>query len=306
MKKIWLILISLFLGLSIVAASTNTTPRTDDDLGVNKKWNINANNIENVKRTPRVDASEKVYDFAEIMTEAEEAELYNKIKNYIDETHMDMVILTIDKEFSDTEIDDYAVDFYDYNDFGLDYEKYDGIIIVRNINSYNRYFNIHSFGNAQLYYDYWTLEAILDEIYEDIRNDRYLDGFSKFIASARSYYNEGPSKDYYVDDDGYLQKNPPVYVLPLVPALGISGFVTLIVMIVLIKKNKMIKKETSAGVYMDRSTVCYNKKVDQFLHSHTSSYTVSSSSGGGGGHSGGGSHSGSSGGGHSSGGGRHG
>ncbi len=307
MKKIWLILISLFLGLSIVAASTNTTPRTDDDLGVNKKWNITESNIENVKRTPRVDASEKIYDFAEIMTEAEEKELYDKIKAYIDETNIDMVVLTIDKELSDSEIEDYAADFYDYNDFGLNFEKYSGIILIINMNSYNRFYNIYTFGNAQLYYDYNTCESILDEIFYDIKNGNYYNGFSSFVESANYYFDRGPDEDYYIDDDGYIKKNPPKYVLPLIPAAGISGFITLIIMIVLIKKNKMVKKETLAAVYMDRSTVRYNKKVDQFLHSHTSSYTISSSSGGGGGGGGGGhsSHSGSSGGGHGGGGGRH-
>ena len=75
MKKIYLIILTFVLGLNIVSASTNTTPRTDDDLGVNKKWEINEKNIDNVKRTPRVDASEKIYDFAEILTEEEEKKL---------------------------------------------------------------------------------------------------------------------------------------------------------------------------------------------------------------------------------------
>ena len=299
MKKIYLVLISLFLGISIVTASTNTIPRTDDDLGVNKKWNITEQNINNVKRTPRVNASEKIYDFAEVLTEDEEKTLYDAIDEYIGYTKMDMVILTIDKEFSDYEIEDYAADFYDYNDFGIDFDKYSGIILVRNVNSYNRFFNIYTFGNAQLYYDYDTCELILDAIYDDLKNDRYLNGFNSFISLSRSYYDRGPDTDYYVDDDGYIHKN---YQLPIGLALIVSGITTLVTMIVLVKKNKMVKKETQAGVYMNHDSVRYNRQVDQFLHSHTTFYTVSSSSGGGGG----GSHSGSSGGGHGGGGGRHG
>ena len=65
----------------------------------------------------------------------------------------------------------------------------------------------------------------------------------------------------------------------------------------------MIKKETEATHYMNKASLNYTKKQDNFITSHTTSYTVSSSSGGGGG---GFSSGGSSGGGFSSGGGRHG
>lgn len=299
MKKLFLTLITFFLGFNLVFASTNTIPRTDADLGVNKKWNINEKNIANVKRTPRVDAKEKIYDFAEIITDEEESELLNKIEAYIAETNMDMVILTTDLAYNDYEIEDYAADFYDYNDFGLKYPLYSGIILVRNINSYNRFFNIYTFGNAQLYYDYDTCEAILDYIYDDLRSDSYLSGFTKFIESASSYFKKGPDDTKYVDEDGYIHIK---YQIPWKASIIISAIVTSITMIILVKKNKMVKKATEASVYSDKEKLIFSRKVDQFLHSHTSSYTISSSSGGGGG----GSHSGSSGGGHGGGGGRHG
>ncbi len=304
MKKFYLILITLFLGINNVFASTNTIPRTEEDLGVNKKWTINEKNIGNVKRTPRVNASEKIYDFANIISDEEEQKLYQEIKNYIDYTKMDMVILTIDLELNDSEIEDYAADFYDYNDFGIDTPKYDGIILVRNANNYNRFFNIYTFGEAQLYYDYDTCERILDYIFDDIKNNRYLSGFSKFISSSKSYFDKGPRDDWYVDDYGYVYVKRE-YHIPWKTSIIISSIVTLITIIILVKKNKMVKKETLANVYINKDSIYYRNKVDQFLHSHTSSYTISSSSssgGGGGSHS----HSGSSGGGHGGGGGRHG
>ena len=306
MRRIYLIILAFILSLNIVSASTNTKPRTDEDLGVNKHWKITDQNIDNVKRTPRVDASEKIYDFGEILTEEEEKTLYEKIKEYIDYTKMDMVILTVDMPYTyDSENEDYAADFYDYNDFGLDFEKYSGILLLRNKYSEDPYFNIYTFGNAQLYYDFYTCESILDDIFDEIKGKDYLNGFEHFIRLSKSYFDRGPDEGYYVDDNGYIHQNPPTYHLPLGTAGVVSGIATLITMIVLVKKNKMVKKETLASVYVDRDTVKYNNKVDQFLHSHTSSYTVSSSSGGGGGggHS---SHSGSSGGGHGGGGGRHG
>ncbi len=300
--KYFILLLSLIIGLTNVKASTITFDRTEDDLGVNKKWTIDESNIDNVKATPRVDASEKIYDYAEILSASEEDQLYNSIKNYIKTSNMDMVILTVELPYSDQQIEDYTADFYDYNDFGIDFDLYSGLIIVRNINSYNRYFNIYTFGNAQLYYPYERCENILDYIYNDIYTENYLSGFNSFISYSTQFYNDGiPSnyKNYYVNDMGYLTKR---YTIPWFLAFIISGIVTCVIMIILISKNKMVKKASVAKEYLDSSSVNYTNRSDNFITSHTTSYTVSSSSGGGGG----GSHSGSSGGGHGGGGGRHG
>lgn len=300
--KYIVLLLTLVIGISNVNASTITFERTEDDLGVNKKWVIDENNIDNVYATPRVDASEKIYDYAEILSDSEENQLYDSIKSYIETSNMDMVILTIDLPYNDEQIEDYTADFYDYNDFGIDFDLYSGIIIVRNINSFNRYFNIYTFGNAQLYYPYERCEEILDYIYNDIYTENYLAGFNSFISYSSEFYNDGiPSNynNYYVNDMGYLTKR---YTIPWFLAFIISGIVTCVIMIILISKNKMVKKASIAKEYLDNSSVNYTNRSDNFITSHTTSYTVSSSSGGGGG----GSHSGSSGGGHGGGGGRHG
>jgi hypothetical protein len=57
-------------------------------------------------------------------------------------------------------------------------------------------------------------------------------------------------------------------------------------MLIMIKKNKMVRKATTAGQYLNQGSINYTQKVDQFTHSHTTHYTVSSSSGGGGSHGG--------------------
>ena len=58
--------------------------------------------------------------------------------------------------------------------------------------------------------------------------------------------------------------------------------------IVYLNENKMVKVATRASEYLDSSSVQYTEKSDRFIHSHTSSYTVSESSGGSGGGAGGG------------------
>lgn len=267
--------------------------------GVNKHWNITSNNLSNVKSTPFVDASTKVYDFADILSSSEEKEIYSYIDNFIEKTHFDMVFVSIDMPYTyDSKNEDFASDFYDYNDFGINFDRYSGILLLRNDYSSDRYYDIYTFGDAQLYFDQERYDDILDGIYDDFVSKDYVNGIEEFISKCSSYYDKGYAYKYrnaYVDADGYIHYN---YSVPIFACLVGSGVITLIVMVILVKKNKMVRKATSASEYLVKNSINYNQHVDQFINSHTTHYTVSS---GGGGSSGG-----SSGGGHSSGGGRHG
>lgn len=305
--KIFFIIALFFTNIINCSASTKTFDRENlPNYGVNKNWKITSSNKQKILNTPAVDASEKVYDYADILTDEEEAILKERIDDFIEKTKMDMVIVIPSFSYNDdSENEDYAANFYDYNDFGMANEKNSGVLFLRNADSTDPYFNIYSYGNAQLYYDYDRLERVLDLVYPDISSKNYLRGFARFITKMKDIYNSGPSsnlKDYKVNGNGYLYKP---YKIPWLETLGASLLITIIVLVVLVKKNKMIMRASSATEYLDKESFIINERKDKYVTSHTSSYTISSSSGGssGGGFS---SHSGSSGGGHSSGGGRHG
>ncbi len=307
-KKILCLFIVFFMFITVSNASVQTFDRQElENYGVNKKWNINSSNLSNVLNTYKVNASEKIYDYSDILTDEEEKEIYKEIDEFIKKTNIDMVFVSVDLPYqSDKTNEDFAADFYDYNDFGIDFKNYSGILLLRNTYEEDPYFNIYTFGDAQLYFSFNRLENTLDSIYDDFHSGRYYDGIDIFIKKMTSYYNSGIAnemKEYEVNEDGYLYK---AYRIPYIPVILISGALTFIVMFILVKKNKMVSTATKATEYLDKSSINYTNKQDNFITSHTSSYVMSSSSGGGGG--GGSFHSsgGSSGGGHSSGGGRHG
>lgn len=302
LKQLIIITICLLINITIVSASTKTRERTSENkYGVNKHWNITNSNISNVKNTPYVNANEKIYDFADILTEEEEKEIYIKIEEFIKETHIDMVFVSIDMAYyNDTQNEDYAADFYDYNDFGIDFENYSGILLLRNKYSRDPYFDMYTFGNAQLYFNQARYDDVLDSIYDYFYKDNdYERGLEIFIKKCKKYYDRGYAPNYkysYVDKDGYIHEN---YHIPYLACAAGTLTITLITMIILIKKNKMVRKAITATEYLDKGSINYTQCSDNFIRSHTTHYTVSSSGGGGG-------HGGSSGGGHSSGGGRHG
>lgn len=299
----------------LVTSNKSNTPVTkertaENHYGVNKKWQITDKNMSNVMRTHYVDANEKVYDFSDILTDEEEEELRQLIYDFYEKYNTELIILTDSLVYhNDSDNDYYVADFYDYNDFGINNPQYDGIVIFRNTYVADPYYASVRFGNAQLYIEYNRNETILDAIYPNIHSGNYLEGFKQYIKLVTNYYEQGLSNDaqnYYIDDNGYITKNKTPNAAAIktmaVRASLISAVVALIATLVAKGKNKMIIKATKADDYVNK--VHYTKKVDEFVRTVTTSYTISSSSGGGGG---GGFHSsgGSSGGGFS-GGGRHG
>ena len=305
-KLFLFIFILLLFPLNVFAMPTTYERSNYDNLGVKKDWNITSSNRNNVLNTKLVDASEKVYDFSDVISDEDEKTIYEKIKEFVDETNMDFVFLVINEPYTnDSENEDIAADFYDYNDFGLDFKDYSGIVLLRNTYEKDPYYAFYTFGEAQLYFPSSRCDYVLDDIYNDFHSGNYVSGINTFIDKFTSYYHQGiPSnmKNYKIGEKHELLK---VYVIPWIGIIGADLLVILITMIILVKKNKMVKKKLEMNAYYNNNGADYRVKTDQFIRSFVTSYTVSSSSGGNSG-GGGGSHFGSSGGGHSFGGGRHG
>ena len=310
MKKYFkiIIFISLLFSFNVVFASTKTFERNEsNNYGVNKNIDVQ-DKLYYIEKTKMVDASEKIYDFSNILTDEEEKELHDEIIKFIEHTNMDMVILTDSVPYSyDSENDDYAVDFYDYNDFGINSSTYDGVILFRNTYEEDPYYGVYMTGKAQLYFTFDRYDSTLDNIYSYFVNKDYLNGMKLFISEFSEYYDSGIPSDYsdaYIDENGFVVV-PKKYTPPILLAGIISVIVTSITISILVKKNKMVYKETQANKYLDENSIRYNKKESHLVSTHTSRHynppSSSGSSSSGGGHSFGG----SSGIGHS-GGGRHG
>lgn len=282
MKKFKFVFLIFILFITTnVSASTMTYDRNSaENYGVNKNITITNSNKNNVLKTPLVNSDEKIYDFADILTPSEETEIYSYITEFRNKTGFDMVFVTIDSYFSSDNLNDtFASDFYDYNDFGLDIENYSGVLIYRNNNSSTRYFGLYSFGDAQLYYNTYRIDNILDEIESDFKHDYYEDGVYTVVSMLNEYYDDGIMSSYknaYIDENGIIRFN---YSIPFIPCLIASVVITFITMLIIVKKNKMIRKASKATEYLNKESISMLESRDEFINSHTSSYTIQSSSG---------------------------
>jgi len=229
MKRLRWILIFILLLIPNSVNAVNIYNRDNlDNYGVNKKWIIDDSNINNVLSTYKVDSKEKIYDFSNVLTDEEEILLKQKIDKFIEKYDTELIILIDDLYYTyDTKNETYATDFYDYNDFGLQFDGYDGIILFRNTYASDPYYDMYTFGDAQLYFSQTRYDDILDSIYSNLKIKNHYVGFSMFIDKVEHYYEMGiPSSmdGYIVDENGFLQER---YTVPWTICIIISSIITI-------------------------------------------------------------------------------
>lgn len=293
MRKVcYLLLIVILFSFCIVpvSASTNTFSRTEDNLLVSSDITVTSQNIDNILNTPAVDASEKVYDFAELLTLSEEEKLYHQVEQFMDSANLDLVIVTI-SENNKLNAREYADDFYDYNGFGTDSE-HSGVLFLVDMDTREIYMS--TTGKAISLYSDYRIDMTLDAISQEFSNQNYYQGITKFVTILKNYDTIGlPSnKDskYAIGDDGEVYREFPWLIV-----LGVPFAITAIVIGVMIHKNKLVRAATSSREYLDKDSLKINTVSDRLIFTNT--VAVPRSTGSSGSSSGGGSsrHSGSSG-----------
>ena len=281
MKKIlyftvFIVLLYLISTIPVSAKEIRTCLRTENDLRVREQF-INKNNHYDILNTPCVDEVQKVYDFADLLTDEEEDKLYNEALNFIEATNYDIAIVTTNNNTKKNEVA-YADDFYDYNYFGKN-ETRDGILLL--IDMTNRQVYISTTGNAILMY-YSRIDSIIDAGYTDLKNEKYYDTFSKMTSKMIDYFRLGvdkeDAKEIFIDRYG-----KPSYIKYIsYPMVGfISGIITLITSIIIYNTSKLKIKVGSTISYLKDYKI--KRKEDNFVNTivtHTLRYNDTSSSGG--------------------------
>lgn len=230
--------------------------------------------------TPTVDNTQKIWDYANLLNDSDEADLKTKIDEYIAKTNFDLVVVTIDNNpYSgyDAPIN-YAMDFYDYNGYGIDKHR-SGVIIL--IDMQNREIIFDRSGEGLLYYDDERGQVISDSIAEYLKTESYLSGLKEGIRLSQECYDSGipeSNDDFYINENGEYVKRIEVkekkvnFVASFVVGLLGSGLIVLIHL----KKYKQIKEAKYANDYMVGEN--NKKKVDQFQFTNTTRVRVNNDS----------------------------
>ena len=292
MKKIVLSLI-IFLLPIVSFASTNTYPRTEDDLRINSWITVTEENKDNILNTPSVNEEEKIYDFADLYTDEEEKNLYTAVYDYTQRRNLDLVIVTINDNFESTQ--EYADDFYDYNNFGFGSER-DGLLFL--VDMENRYVYISATGGAMALYPDVECNMITEQVYTYFSDQHYYDGTYQMIKTLDTYYELSYNSDNDIDEYAYNKADVNyLYVFIFATVCTIIGIV------ILIKRNDLVKVATTSEEYYDKGSVGVHRIKDVVIGHYVTKHAIPRDTGShGGGFSGGGGHISSSGSSHTGGG----
>lgn len=266
MKKIRiivsLIIICICFSCSSVFASTKVNTRTEGNYLVPADVIITESNKAAILGTPAIDASEKIYDFADLLSASEEETLYKNVKHFIDSTNIDYVIVTISKNNKDSS-KNYARDFYNYNDF-----KDDGIIFL--IDRDNKGIYMTTSGRAVELFPDSRMEPILKNAFNLTKEKKFYEACKSFTTSISEFVQIGV-----ISDDGEVVKvgkDGTVKVSRDYHLLEISLFAlvgTAIIIGILILNSRMVRKATSARDFLNKDTMKIIDISEMFLGTRT-------------------------------------
>lgn len=157
----------------------------DDDSSADKALPTERENTESPE--------ERVFDYADVLTDEEEELLREYIAAYEDRCAMDIVIVILDEDIEE-EMDadwedamqEYAEDFYDDNKFGYDEPYGDGVLLLDNWYSGQAGSWITTSGRLADEYSQEDLDMIFDVMFSQIEEDPFT-AYSSFVYMIAEY-----------------------------------------------------------------------------------------------------------------------
>ena len=224
------------------------------------------NNVSVTESAPESAAADRtlplVTDNADILTDAEEAELSIKLKELGDKYDMDAAILTVDSYEGKTDRA-YADDYFIEIGYGRGESK-DGFLFVFNTGKEDGTRNVHlaTHGSAIEYITDFEIDVIIEMVLPDLEKGEYAAAFETLISEA----------------DSAIDPSTPGYYIPL--SIVIGFVIAFIIMKIQASKLKTVRKQVNAASYVANVQLTY--QCDNFMYSDVSRVKRSSDSSSGG------------------------
>lgn len=220
---------------------------------------------------------ERVFDYADLLTDAEEDSLRQLIAENEKKAGCDIVLVVMNEELeSGYSLMEYADDFYDENKFGYNKPNGDGVILVDNWyndGTYNGETWFSTSGKAEYEYSSYEIDELLDYVC-DVVNENPSGAYKRYVNRVAEDLTTG---------ENIIE--PGTIALVALFLAGAYLFLSL--------ASHKGKKTTNAYTYVENGAPTLNSREDTFITKRVTSRKIESSSGGGGGghHRSGGGHS---------------
>ncbi len=240
MKKI-LFIIVLFIIPYCVEAKVVTYPRSGDNLLVPNDVVVTDENREVILKTPAVNSSLKLYDFAEVLSSEEDNKIAKKLQDYTVVSGLDAVVI-VTKDLYTFDIWSYLYAFYDFNDF-----KDSGVVFVVYVGEEKPTIVMTNIGSDPLLnrlYSKRVIQDTLKYVYKDIKNGNYYTALDNYVRIIQGFYNlDKKSGDYVVNEEGDIVK-----VIPWVELIILGVALTFIVDILWLYHIRELQKNKEIGL----------------------------------------------------------
>lgn len=192
-----------------------------------------------------------VEDYADVLTDTEEAELLSKLEALGAANDIEVGVVTVDS-YEGKDPQAFADDFYDYNGYGYG-ENDDGFIVVFNTGEGdgNRNLAISTHGKGIDLLTDMEIDVIIEMMITPIKNGDFAGAFDNFVSECESAIDESIS----------------ILAIPLAIAIGF-GLAFLIVKIQASKLKTVVQKADAAD-YVGNVVLTYQN--DQFMYRNVTS-----------------------------------
>ena len=212
---------------------------------------------------------QRVFDYAELIDEADEREMHLWIQDMRENWGMDLAYLTTDDTEGKT-VQQYGADFYVEHDLGLG-ENYDGVIFVLDMG--NREGQIITSGKAiDIYTDYY-IDQMWDNMVGYLSDGDYYNAFFSLymdmneLAGEYEQYQTDP--DSFISDYSKAQKQKSIFT-----SLGIAAIFSLVIAAFAVSSMKKacrnVRPYTDGRAYLKENGFYLTTNQDSFATTHTS------------------------------------
>lgn len=201
-----------------------------------------------------------VIDDAELIKASDEKELDKKIKN-IQKDKFDVVILTV-KSLDGKSAQDYADDYYDNNDYGLDNEK-SGVLFL--VSKGDRKYHISTKGAGIKAFTDYGIGRIKEEIKPYLSDGDYFDACDEFLNITKDFVKAYKDGTPYDTDNPYNEEID--YVILEAIALVIAFVIALISVGIMRLRMNTAKPKGTAMEYIKKGSFKLTSEKDIFMYS---------------------------------------
>lgn len=255
--KIWFIVIAVLMVITLCVAVPKLLKRG-----------------ENVVRNNAQAPAERVYDYAEQLTEEEEQQLRILIAQKESEIHADIVLVTTKQYMGEDDyaweaaMRNYADDFYDEHNFGYEKVHGSGILLLDNYYEEQGGTWLSTCGEVYERFGDYEIERVLDAV-EIGRKESAYEAYRRYVERTCDYMQRGETKE-----------------IPFIGVFFIPTLTALIYALVHLHQSKA-KDTTTARTYVSGGKPVMVERRDDFIRKSVVKRRIETNSGssGGGGHS---------------------